>query len=343
MFFNKKKKKNNEKEQDNTENIEEKVEKDLIVHNMPKEDSLQGKTSNPVSAGKVSVSNIDSSDKKSKLVGVLIIVGGLILISGLVFITYRYAISPVARDGNNQNNQNVVEEEQKEENNQEVQVEEEEEIIPDDEVEIEVPDKEEVATSSEEVEVEVEVAVLDSDDDGLTDKEEIILGTNLNVLDSDDDSYSDLQEVQNLYDPISSERLEDNENIETYVNDVYSLSFLYPNDWQIKNNENELFILETLKSSFVQLSISDNVDNQGILSWYETTFSQSNIDQDSIIDKDNFEGVIGRDGLNVYLTDSSREYIYVLSYTPGEEEGLAFENIFEMMINSLKTSDNSGE
>ena len=345
MFFNKSKKKNQKKEGKKKENVEEKVEKDLIVHNMPKEGSLKGDSTNPVAAGKVSVSNIESSDKKSKLVGVLIMIGGLILISGLVFLTYRYAISPVAKDDNQQNNttnnqeQNEVVDNEKEKNNQEEDKKEEnkEEVILEEEVEIEIPEKEEISTTTEEV--EEELIILDSDNDGLSDKEEIVLGTNLNKIDSDGDSYSDLQELENLYDPISTGRLEDNENLKLYINNNYNLSFIYPKDFSVKNNEDNLFILETLNSSFFQFTVTENIDNQGIYSWYETTFSQSNINPDKVVDKENYEGVIGSNGLNFYFTDNNQEYIYVLSYTPSKNEGLAFENIFNMMINSIKVLD----
>ena len=341
MFFNKKKK----KEENNTpqENVVDKVEKDLIVHNMPKEDSLQGSIVNPLAAGKISLSGeSDNVHKQSRMIGAIIIIVGLIVISGLVYGTYYFAIKPVA----NENNQENITDQQKnqdnviEENNEDIEKEinedslEDEKLIEEDEVQIEIIEEpKEEATST--VDIILEVVVLDSDNDLLSDKEEIVLGTNLNKADSDDDGYNDLLELNNLYNPIGSGTLLENENLNVYTNEKYSLSFLYPKDFVIKNDESELFILETIRSSFFQLTITENIDNQGILVWYETNFPEVNISESNLISKDNFEAIISEDGLNIYLTDSENEYFYILTYTPSEDEGLAYNNIFKMMINSF--------
>ncbi len=344
MLFNKKKKK--EENNVSKENLADKVEKDLIVHNMPKEESLQGSTVNPLAAGKISVSNEGNGvHKQSKIIGALIIIIGLIVISGLVYGTYYFAIKPVANENNQQTNINqqniqeeVIEEKNEEEENKIIEDDLNNEELIEEDIQIEIIDDEEEDEISE-VEIIMEVVVLDSDNDLLSDKEEIVLGTNLNKTDSDDDSYNDLLELNNLYNPIGDGVLSDNENLNKYTNEKYSLNFLYPRDFVIKNDESELFILETIKSSFFQLTITENIDNQGILVWYETNFPQANISESNLISKDNFEAVISEDGLNVYLTDSENKYFYIFSYAPSEDEGVAYKNIFRMMINTFSFND----
>jgi len=51
---------------------------------------------------------------------------------------------------------------------------------------------------------------------------------------------------------------------------------------------------------------------------------------------DRWEGIAGDDGLNFYLTDQERQFIYVISYIPSDERRLAYPNIFQLMINSLQ-------
>lgn len=341
MFFNKKTKKENQ-EALNEEDLDKKIEKDLIVHNMPKENSLMGDTSNPVAAGKVSLMNSKEPNSKSKLIGALIIGGGLILISAIVFVTYRFVISPVAKEEVETNNVNIYDNKNNDivsenEVNEKIDTENDQKDIIIDEVEIKINKKEDISTSTEDL--MAEIVVLDNDKDGLSDKEEILIGTNLNISDTDEDGYNDLQEIKNSYNPIGLGALSDNKNLNNYSNNNYFLNFLYPRDFLIKTDDSDLFILETIKSSYFTLSISANSDNQGILTWYEMMFPDSDISSENLIQKDNFEALIGEDNLNLYITDKEKKYLYVLSYSPSDEDGLAFTNIFNIMINSFNIND----
>ena len=197
-----KKEKNNSLE--NNSEIKEQVERELIVHNMPRQEKFIGEIINPHSAGKISLNANGHGDKKDfKLIGFLIIFFGIIIIGFIIFLTYRYVIAPTATPS-------VKIEEPK----PEVVIETPKEIeevplensidIPDEYSDIdpvvvdEVIQDESTDVMQEEfpgVDVQELPPLVDSDNDGLFDEEELILGTSVFVADTDEDSYVDLEET----------------------------------------------------------------------------------------------------------------------------------------------------
>jgi len=353
--------KNKEEKKVATAEVEEKVEREVIVHNMPSQriapnetvnknsgSSLDIRANNGSSAGLDSQTN---SKKDFKLMGFLIIFFGLIFIALIIFLTYRFVISPTAEPKeagvNIETNQNLVPGPQPD---QEIEVETavvddsgidinqdasdlnlnttgtlEEEIINPDAMQEEFQGQDAVNLSP----------LIDSDNDGLYDEEEILLGTSIFLSDSDGDGYTDLSEIKNSYNPIGTGALANSTYISIYRNFKYNFNFLYPNTWDLKEVSDKLIVFEDKDSSLVQLAIMDNVDKLSILNWYETTFPEDVLVSDKLISKTGYEGVISKNGVDVYLTDEAHTTIFVFSYIPASPGRLAFTNIFEMIYLSF--------
>ena len=344
--------------------VQERVEREVIVHNMPS----QKRTINEIvhkhhgaalsldtEANYGSSSELNSqinSKKDFKVMGFLIIFVGLIFIALIIFLTYRFVISPAATPKeagvNIEASQDTTAESKSDE-----EVETETATVEDSELDInqtasdldlkttEIIDEEEVISPDvmqEEFQGQDAVnlsPLIDSDGDALYDEEEILLGTSIFLSDSDGDSYSDFSEIKNSYNPSGEGILTDSTFISIYRNFNYNFNFLYPNAWELKEVSDKLMIFEDKDSSLVQLAIMDNVDKLSILSWYEATFPEDVLVYDKLISKPGYEGVVSKSGLDVYLTNEARTTIFVFSYIPASSGRLAFVNIFEMIYSSF--------
>jgi hypothetical protein len=347
MFKNKKKGKVEENA------VVSKVDKDLIVHNMPKGGSVNSLATNNNSGQSLG----DGNDKFNnfKIVGALIIGLGIILVGVLIYLSYVFIIKP-------QSKSNVLIEEQIDEENKVEEIKngeiKEEDILATstsseakspDKIDIEDDNKSNIATSSDEFiedsddqnqnneEIIDFLPVLDSDDDGLSDDEEEALGTNPNKADSDDDGYSDLAEIQNAYDPTGSGRLDESSFLIRYNSPVADYSFLYPSSWSLDTSNNDYTVLISAPdNSFIQVSVQPNIKMQNISAWYEDTVSKETLTYEQIEKGTGWEGVLGEDDFYFYLTDEKRTYIYVISYIPVISKRLAYSNIFQLAIDSFE-------
>lgn len=341
-FFGKKEKSNSQ--EDNSE-ITEKVERELIVHNMPRQEKFFGEIINPHSAGRISTDDNHYGAKKDfKIIGFLIIFFGIIIIGFIIFLTYRYVIAPTAKPTTN------IKEVEKE-----VIIEAPKEVeLTSPEDSIDIPDEysdidpvvvvEDVQNENNElmqeefpgVDVQELPPLIDSDIDGLFDEEELILGTSVFTKDSDGDSYNDLEEIENNYNPTGTGVLSDSLFIKKYQNDIYNFEFLYPSSWDINSAGDNLIVFEVEDGSLMQLSITDNYDSVSILNWYQNNFPEETIVYDKLISKPGYEGVVSQNGLNVYLTKEDRKNIFIFSYIPASPERLSLINIFQMIYSSFK-------
>lgn len=352
-FFNKK----NKKEQEIKDlKHYEKVESELIVHNMPSHERLNKDIDNPRLLGGIDVKGGETKAKQdSKKIGIIIISLGLVVILAIAFLTYKYAISPAATDKNNQNKELVpsknsgVDKEIKEEVNKDVKGEvgdNKDQDIPDGNIileenkEIKETDNSNASSSpmQEEfagVNAEELTPLIDSDGDGLFDEEELVLGTSIYLPDSDDDGHSDLVEIKNSYNPLSTGFLSEASSVSIYKNTKPAFSFLYPKVWEVKKVNDNLFVFDLGEDSIIQLTIIDNEEKQSILNWYQESFSDLDISNDRLLTNDLYEGVISKDLLNVYLASNLKEKIFIFSYTPASPGRLTYANIFKMIYSSL--------
>lgn len=335
----------------------EKVNSDLIVHNMPDRSRLD-RTSTPKL---VSGSQFIPADNKNnfKAVGGLIIGLGIILVGALIYFSYRFIIksqtvpqAPINQQTETENlnpkvEANIATTTENISTSTEVEVKEDNTNI------IDLTGEENASTTTSEIitsptssdfidegQAFTASPILDSDSDGLNDSEEKVLGTNPNLDDSDGDGYSDLSELKNGYNPVSaSQALYPNDFLTSYQSKVGKYQIYYPTSWSIKSINNDYTtIISTPDNSLLQISVQDNVNIQSIMSWYETTFPGETVTYDRLKNGDAWEGIFGTDGLNFYITDSKRENIYVISYIPSISGRLVYPEIFQLIINSFKTN-----
>jgi|GEM_PF-1191670 len=181
----------------------------------------------------------------------------------------------------------------------------------------------------------------DSDSDGLTDKEEELLGADSEKADSDADGYSDLSELNNFYNPAGAGRLAENAGIKKYSDASFNFEILYPAGWSEEKSGGQAIILRSPDNHFLQALIQPNAEKEDIEAWYLKQFDITAVPDDWKTEKETldgktvWQGIKSPDGLTMYLTGADKEYIYVLTYSPGEGRTLEYLNIFNMVIASF--------
>ena len=88
-------------------------------------------------------------------------------------------------------------------------------------------------------------------------------------------------------------------------------------------------------NNFFQIIVRPNVDKESVDDWYKKQFEIDEIDDEKIINTDNWHGIKSDDGLVIYLSDSKNEYLFVLTYGPGPDDILNYKNIFDMFVKSF--------
>ncbi len=328
------------------------VNQELIVHNMPTVPTRSFVSGNIKTASSSSGSQfLAVSDNKNKhqTVGILIIGLGVVFVGVLVYLSYRFIIKPAAQEPiptapivssapivpekttplastSTASSTAVVE------------------IAPS-VIEMINPETIEststASTTIEEIPLIIETPpILDADVDGLSDDEELALGTETTLPDSDGDTYGDLSELGNGYNPTGSGKLTASTYLTKYQNQTGKYEIYYPAAWTLKSLNNDYAtIISAPDNSLMQISVQGNPKIQNISSWYDATFSLEASSANRLQKGDGWEGIMGEDSLNFYLTDANRENIYIISYIPALSDRLAYPNIFEMIINSFKIID----
>jgi hypothetical protein len=323
----------------------DKSDQEITVHTMPKR-----------------FQSAQSSARKSKGIGLLVIVGGIIILMAAAAFVYFYLLKP--KQELSRQEDAVVEqekggadselskqtvdtgEEEADENSpgQEDEKEEEPEaVVIDAETEsalVEETESEE-GEAVEETEVTTEPVILetaaDSDGDGLADTEEVLFGSNSQSRDSDGDGYEDLAEILNLYNPTGSGKIIVNNNIEKYINSKYNYSLYYPFVWPVEEiGGKDSIIFKLGNNQFIQVIIQDNDEEATIEDWYKEQMGLAVIKSGQVLYKTGWQGVKSEDGLTVYLTKPESDEIIIISYNLGVSNILNYRNIFEMMIKSLE-------
>jgi len=333
----------NKKSNDQDKELAAKIDQDLVVRNMPKPVNFSRKQSQLPPSFSGDQNLVAASSKKVKATGFIIILLGLIFIGVLIYLSYIFIIKPSTNDTNQStipmssstenDNLDILE---KEDITVTVPVTSVTETTTPEIIDLNIPAEDTDLLEKESLDTELPL-ILDSDSDGLTDDEEIVLGTDINLVDSDADGYTDLVEINNGYDPLGNNLLNISKNINKYINTDIGYDLLYPKDWEIQSlNNNQTIIFAAPDGSLIQISVQINTNQQSILGWYENSFSSVTVTYDKLKNTDFWEGIIGEDGLNFYLTDLSRKNIYVISYIPIIEDHIAYPNIFRLIIDSLK-------
>ncbi len=332
------------------ENAANKVDQDLIVHNMPNRSRL-GSSSAPVTSSQSlsgSSSNVQKSNVKS--VGAIIIGLGIILVGALIYLSYRFILKPQAENNsvNQVATQTPISSAPIEGESTNTETATSSSATP-----IEVIDaitattSEDVATSSEETtelmpeegltQEELWAPILDTDGDGLTDDEEIAMKTNVLEIDTDKDGYLDLAEIKSGYSPLGAGRLTESSALTVYQDPTSGFTILHPNSWTKQSlNNGYTLIISAPDNSLFQVSVQDNPRNQSIADWYAETFESSVDVYSRFKNSVGWEGIMSEDGINFYLTDDKRQSIYAISYIPVISTRQAYLNIYQMMIDNFQ-------
>ncbi|HZJ41327.1 MAG TPA: thrombospondin type 3 repeat-containing protein [Candidatus Saccharimonadales bacterium] len=324
-----------------------KVNQELIVHNMPTRSFAKISPTATISGSQF----LTARNKKNnhQTVGIVIVSLGIIFVGVLIYLSYRFIIKPVAQAP-------VV-------TAPSVVTQAPAVVAP------KTPPLVATSTASTTMVVEIEPSVidlinnsdtavsttstasstieeapiietpplLDTDFDGLSDDEEIALGTDSSLPDSDGDDYDDLSELGNSYNPSGSGKLSDSSYLTKYQNQTGKYEIYYPASWTLKSLNNDYAaIISAPDNSLMQISVQGNPSYQNISSWYGATFPTETISSDRLQKGTGWEGTMGEDGFNFYLTDNNRENIYIISYIPALSDRLAYPNIFKMIINSFQ-------
>lgn len=353
MFGNNKKSENNAKELNGVD-LKTRVDRDLLVRNMPSIPKSQSKSKQ---SNKYSQTNDNNSGSSFRLapvsnqhqkIGFLIISGGIVLIGALIYLSYIFIIKPNLKssvESTAPNNQLNINEPVASETDsiQEAPIDSPAAVTEAEPIVLEInnrfndPFLAEENSSNEDILNQENISPLvDADDDGLNEDEEMILGTNPNSQDSNSNGYPDLLEIRNNYNPAGTGRLASSSLLSLYNDNVFNYQLIYPKDWEFNLlDNNRVLIFNTPDESLIQVTIQENSGKQSISDWHAIAFPDQTVTSDQVIIKPTWEGIEGADSLNIYLTDDSREYIYIFSYLPASANRLAYPNIFKMMLDSL--------
>ena len=157
----------------------------------------------------------------------------------------------------------------------------------------------------------------DSDNDGLSDLEEVLLGTDPLNTDTDGDGYEDLTEVLSLYDPVGSGKLETNENISVYKNNIYEYQIHYPLLWKrTEVGGPDSIIFEIGNGQIVQINVQPNIERLDINEWYMEQFGYL-IENASDLGKKGWAGIQSEDGLIHYLMHPESDFVFTVNYNIG--------------------------
>jgi hypothetical protein len=181
------------------------------------------------------------------------------------------------------------------------------------------------------------ILAADTDGDGLTDPEEAVFGTDPAKRDSDGDGFEDLAEIKNGYNPAGQGKILVNSNFEIYSNPTLGYSLYYPRAWTINNSAGDNAVVFSINGEqFIQVLIQDNVKKQTIEDWYKEEMRVNYIAQEQAFFKKNWTGVKSPDGLIIYLLNPLGDKIFTIVYNIGESNTINYQNIFNLMVDSLK-------
>lgn len=323
----------------------EAVHDDLIIHNMPSPARFGGPavTDSFSTSFQSSSSNQKIEPKNFQIAGLTIMASGLVFIGLIFYFGYQYMIKPMVSPTIPATNLSPANQEPKDLGEPEIN---ENNFVspasttdltanPPAEVESIVSEPETTNTVDETSVVSVILAP-DSDDDGLSDPEEAVFGTDPLLSDTDNDGYADKVEISGGYNPLGEGRLTG--ALEQYKNTVFGYEVSYPTGWprQILG-EGSAVILNAPDDSLIQIVAQENVDRLSIMSWYNENFPNAEVSYDMIKSGSAWEGIMGADGLNFYLTDQAHGRVIIISYISSNNQK-SYPFIWDRIIESLLLS-----
>jgi RecG-like helicase len=105
---------------------------------------------------------------------------------------------------------------------------------------------------------------------------------------------------------------------------------------QFYNDISENQKAEFINGEMIQVILEANAEKLSIEEWYKKQFDVSSIKTGQRVIKKGWTGVWSEDRMVAYLAHPLNNKVYSLSYSVGENYILSYNNIFELMINSLE-------
>jgi len=324
--------------------LAQKVNQDLIVHNMPDSKRLAGHGFLEKNGADVGI-RVMAPKSNFKTVGIIIIAGGFIVIGVLIYFSYSFIIKPVTKN-NNVSIPTVVDTNQATATIPVATTSAVVNVSTTTVMTTTTPSDLSALASSSDANVPLDALngsttdqiapLLDSDNDGLYDEEEIALGTNPNLADTDGDTYTDLAELTSGYNPNGAGKLAADPALAKYSSKDFNYEILYPKAWDMKEVTSDNTVIFTAPDqSIIQVSVQDNSKQLSIASWYADAFSDDVLTYDRLKSGANWDGAFGSDYLNFYLTDKKHTKVYIVSYLPIFTNRLAYPNLFKALATSI--------
>ena len=312
--------------------LQERLQKDFIVKNMPAFSSFSGTNYGPSGEAAIKNSDLKNKDKpdSARSTGIIIISAGLVVIAILFYLAYRFLIVPAMKT-------NIPAAEENSKSTTSTPVTET----------VSSPVTAEIATATisiatatpattTPVEEKLSLpAVTDTDNDGLSDVAETLLGTNPQAADSDKDGYSDKQEILSGYNPNGAGKLGDSSQLALYTAADGAFAVVYPNTWTATSSASST-LFSAPDQSFIQISYEDSEqDNVDILSWYSSQFPEdTNLTAGRLLAGNMGTGILSADQQIAYFLAPDHRHVYVVSYIKSGDAAPYLE-IFKLMAATL--------
>lgn len=316
------------------DDLQEQLQKDFIVKNMPSFSSFSGTNYNL--AGKASEKEIKIKGKpeNAKSTGLVIIGAGLVAVLAIFFLAYRFLIVPAMKSKTAAVSPTA--------SSAPASVETASPTPPETGTSVVMPVIEATTTASSTASSSQPVVklnlptVADTDQDGLSDAAENFLGTNPKLADTDGDGYSDEQEILSGYNPNGAGKLSDSHNFSLYIHPDKLFAAIYPYSWEVSAPTASSTLFSAPDQSFIQISYEDSdQDNTDILAWYRSQFPEdTSLGADRLIESNLGPGVLSADNQIAYFLDSDRKHVFVVSYIKSGDTAPYLE-IFKMIASTL--------
>lgn len=370
-------KKKPENEKPKERDYKKEIEENVLIYDMPKnvETVNKGKKVESGFASHEQL-ELKRETSSTELIGFAIIFSGLFVLIGGSYLGYSYLIKPYTENDtklivedkkvdDKQTSEDVDKNSKKDEKNNDKKedkdlekkddakdnddAKDDDELVKNNGSDIEIAistSSDSTSTTSEPVATSTDIADLpdliddyrnDLDGDGLYSVEEILLGANSDSADSDGDGYEDLEEVLALYDPMSTGKITDNENIDIYNNNVQNYSVFYPKNWKVTAlDESRTIMFLAPNKAYISVIVQKNLTEKSVEDWYRDQFSNSDLDVLESIEGDAWHGVRNADGTIFYIASADMENIYTLSFIKNlNASNINYTNILRMMVNSF--------
>lgn len=189
----------------------------------------------------------------------------------------------------------------------------------------------------------------DFDKDKLSDIEERIFKTDPKKPDTDTDGILDGAEVKNAYDPTKGEgaALKDSGLVDTFVNQVYQYTFLYPkfpDEWAVSalDQTQKEVMASAATGEYFSIRVEDNPQKLQVLDWYTTVYATGRAsEQMQALSFGSWNALMRADGRVYYLvrkderSQTLTSQVYVLTYAPNAKKELNYLTTFQMLVKSF--------